>query len=269
MGSGSMGLKGWLLVSGAMVLAAGACLGFLAGTYLGADARPEDIDDEPRSQPPESMHLITNSQVYDRLSLGAPQRAQADRILSAHFQKLKVLRSEWEALGVKVEKDLEGILDEAQRESMRKIVRQIKIGDVASKVSEKLSWYRRELALSTAQEDTIYPLFVSDQFAKDELFRDLMDKRRQGVKTDREEAGKAFAKLSEDLLEKVRPLLSPEQLSKFKELEKRRQGWWGGPPPGGAQRPPGGPPHGDGRQFGEKPQGPESKEAPPQHPDPH
>jgi hypothetical protein len=247
----SIGLKGWLLVAGLLILAAGTSLGFLAATYLAQGARREGPEVE-MGGPEGPIPHITNPDFYNSIGLREEQRAQADRILSSHLDKLKRIREEREALGKKVESDLVELLhlDEAQSERMRQFIRQIKISEVAERVSQKVAYYKRELALNAQQEEAVYSIFLDDQLKKDEFFRDL---RARAEKGGGEEVRKKMSLMSEERDQKLRPILTDAQWAKLKELEKRRErdffrrpgpGPFPGPPPPpppDGDRPSGGP----------------------------
>jgi hypothetical protein len=220
-----LGVRGWVAVSAALLFAAGAGAGYFAAISGLGDADGDPVFAEP-IQSDSGLH-VTNSEVYDGLGLGPEQRSQADRILSEHFQRIRRLREEREALGSKVESDLLALLDEGQREKMRDFLRQIKIHEVAGMVTERLAMYKRQLNLGTREEDMLYQVLLTHQLDRDEAIRKLMEKRRCGEKVARGEFGKVFASAQEDLLAKVKPILSEEQFSHFKEIEKRWQQGWG------------------------------------------
>jgi len=220
-----MGLRGWLAVSGVLILAAGSSLGFLAGTYFGKFGPNEAVFPEPeRPEPTEILH-VTNSRVYDLLGLNPDQRDRADLILSSYFHEMKSLQTEWDALGQKMEADLLGLLDAGQREQMREIIRQIRINEVAGTVSLKLALYRRELNLTMEQEDTLYPILLSSQLDKNEYYRDLHLRRARGENITHEVVWKRICSINEERDKKIRPFLTAEQFIGFKELVNRKR--WG------------------------------------------
>ncbi len=221
-----LGLKGWIALSGVLIFAAGASVGFLASTFLDTDRRQLEDFAEPHVAAPDIIPE-TNSKVWDLLNLEEAQRAQANQILAAHLQKLKRLRDEWESLGQKVESDLLALLDEGQREQMRGIIRQIKITEVAGRVSQKLPEYKRELKLSEQQEDALYKVLLSDQVARDVYLRNVRVRRGKGEKVEHAEIMREMGKMNEERAEKLKTFLADEQLASFREIEKRRM-FWGG-----------------------------------------
>ncbi len=222
-----LGVKAWLALSGVLVFAAGASIGFLASNLL------DDRDDSfPEPQPAAQIHIIDNTTVYNELKLTAAQRQKADAILSAHFQEMRRLRRELDGLGAKMEKDLLDILDAGQQERMREIMRQLKLPDVAGRVSSTLAWYRREMGLTQQQEESLYPIFLAHQIEVDEHFRAASAKRARGETVDRKQVLADVSKKADEIAVKVQAFLTPEQMTKFRELEKRRMGWFGRGPHG-------------------------------------
>jgi hypothetical protein len=227
--AGSLRVKGWLAVSGILLLGAGASLGYLFASFRGDD-EGRRVDDEAEPRPPAtdiatSVAGITNSKVWELLHLDETQRAHADRILNAHLQKLRHLREEWDQLGQKVEADLLGLLDEGQREQMVGIIRQIKINEVARRASDRLVELKRELKLTEKQEDAVYSLLLSDLVDRDQYFRSVHERRRHKEQVEHAEVMKACEKMNDALREKMKAILDEGQFSKFKEIEKRRQPW--------------------------------------------
>jgi hypothetical protein len=226
--SGSLRVKGWLTVSGILLLGAGASLGFLIASYRDDDARRGDDEADPRPPATDiatSVAAVTNSKVWDLLHLDETQRAHADRILNAHLQKLRHLREEWDQLGQKVEDDLLALLDEGQREQMVGIIRQIKINEIGRRGSDRLVELKRELKLSEKQEDAVYALLLSDLVDRDQYFRSVHARRRSKTNIERGEVMKACEKLNDALREKMKAVLDDGQFCKFREIEKRWQPW--------------------------------------------
>jgi hypothetical protein len=247
-----LGVKGWLALAGLLLLTAGGSLGFLAAGYFGSAPRRDDP--EPESPVVESPPIFKNSDIYDRLGLAQGQRAQADRILSAHLQGLRRIRDERETLGKKVEEELLALLDEGQKEQMRHLMHQIKINDVFERVSQKVASYKPDLALAPKQEEEVLSVLLADQLKKDEFFRDLESCRAKGEKRSGEEVKKALDSMTEERDQKLRPILSDTQWARWKEIQKKRRDWMTGRHgPGAAGRQHPGAPAGAAAQTGPLP----------------
>jgi hypothetical protein len=228
----SLGVRGWLVVSGILLLAAGGCLGFLAATLLG-HGQGEPVEAEAQVLPlaPEIIRPYdhpTDSSIYKMLDLKPVQTVQANRILAEHFQNLRRLRGEIESLGVKVQSDLQGLLDPGQREQMADLLRSIKINEVTRQVSEQVAFYRRELGLTEQQDSDVSSILLSDRVERDKIFRDLRAQRRKGEKVDfRNQGGAAFKRLDEDLNAKLKSILDDGQMKKFQKLQEAWRRPWG------------------------------------------
>src|SRR6058998_391325 len=110
-----LGVRGWLVLTGVLILGTGASLGFLAASYLGVGTHAAEGGDPPRGPwepgvPDQSVLDVTNGKIYDVVGMSEDQRGQADRILSEHFEKAKRLREEREALGRSVEQNIVALL---------------------------------------------------------------------------------------------------------------------------------------------------------------
>lgn len=243
----SWGLKGWLFLAAGLVFAAGASSGFAISYFLGGENRRDEI--EPASLPAVSLSPVSsvlwvkNSDIYAKLGLAPEQQAQADRILGTHLERLKRLRDEREQLGVQVEKDLLALLDPAQHEEMRGIIRGLKFLEAAEHVSQKVSFLKTELTLSPRQEEEVYPVLMDYEFARDGVFKSMRvggKKSEDGKKSetfDRALLNQKLAEIRDARDQKLRPILSDDQFKRFKELEEKRQRGWGGG--GRGMRPPG------------------------------
>ncbi len=216
-------LKSWLLVSAVLLLASGVSVGFLAATYLVVRNNTEPGFPEPDQPAASEVFHVTNSKIYDLLGLDQGQRTEADQILSVYFQKMKHLREEWDAMGLKMEADLLDLLDTGQREQMREIMRQIRINEVAGDVSRKLALYCRELKLTPQQEENLYPIFLADQLTKNEYFRDLHLRESRGESVEHQKVMSTLSRMGEERAEKIRPHLTGEQFAKYQEIQMKRR----------------------------------------------
>jgi len=212
---GGFGVRGWMAVSGALLFAAGASLGYLGANW----SRGEPTDEVAFADPVQVGPILgpTNSEVYDRLGLGPDQRALADEILSDAFTRIRRLREEREALAAKVEADLLALLDEGQREKMKYILREIKIVEVAGMVSEQLARYKGELSLGPGEEKELFNALIEFQVAWGNLVR-TQNPWRPG--SDRVKFGKDVGRLQEELLSKAEKFLTKEQFAKFKAMRE-------------------------------------------------
>ncbi len=285
-GMRSWGLKGWAFLATGLVFAAGASTGFVASRFwLDPENRQEEI--EPAPAPATGILVsVTNSRVYDHLGLKPEQRAQADKILGAHFERLKRLREERESIGERVVNDLLALLDESQREGMRQILRDLKISEGWEEVSWRLAYYKAELSLTPKQEDVVFPILANERLVRDEIIREMRGSRpkeekkessvseRKDEKPDREAMEKRrlateqkLSELREARTQKFRAILTDDQFQRYQKLEEKRErerGRWGrGPRPGGGPKGGGGPLAGPKKETdGEQP--PPKDDPPPQ-----
>jgi len=221
---GTTTVRSWLAASAGLLFAAGASLGFLAATRLqsGVETAPSYADSPPQES---QIIQVTNERVYELLGLGKEERAQADRILGAHFERHKRLRQEREALNRKLEADLEELLDDGQRGLLREIIRTMDLHKAMEVVSLRVAPYKRELRLDPSQEEKFYSAFLDDRLRKDEHFRECGRRRDRGEKVSREETEEVFKRLNQERAQRLRPILSDEQWEKFKKLEEGRRDW--------------------------------------------
>jgi hypothetical protein len=215
----AIGVRGWLLIAGALTLGAGTSLGVLASTYIVHGSRPRESFEERRPGVGRILD-ITNPKAYDLLGLSEPQRRQVDRILGDHFLRLVKIRQEREALVRKLEGDLTALLDETQRERMQEIKWQVKYSETVDAVLSKVSTYKLDLDLTPEQEEKVYTIFLADQIKKDEV---LKDRSLSG-----DEKRKRYLLLSDERAAKLRPVLGEEQWKRFRAIEEKKRSFMNG-----------------------------------------
>src|SRR6058998_1917193 len=91
----AIGVRGWLLVAGALTLGAGTSLGVLASSYIVHGTRARESFEE-RHPGVGRVLDITNPKAYDLLGLSDAQRRQADRILGDYLLLAMKIKQERE-----------------------------------------------------------------------------------------------------------------------------------------------------------------------------
>ena len=224
MGRAFLGVRGWLAVSGILILLAGASLGFLGGSLFHQPPSYEEVFSEPSGASPvvDPSTPYTTSKVCEMLGMSTEQQGKLNHVLAEHFGKLKRLREEIDAAGARVEEEIVALLDEGQRDRWRQITREIKIIEKTKRVSEEVASLRHDLSLSAQEESQAYPIFLNFHLASDEYQRKVRYRRAHGEQVDHQQVGRYFAKLQEEKLESLRPILGDERVGKLREIEKRR-----------------------------------------------
>ena len=140
-------------------------------------------------------------------------------------------------MSAKVEGDLLALLDEGQRKQMWEIIDKINFNELDKRVSQELSWIRRDLHLSEEEVDRCYPVYLSYHVARDEYMRNLRVLKARGQPSDHQQVWRYVQRLDEEKVEKLRSILGDERVVKLKEFEKRRWGGFRPPKPPGPPRP--------------------------------
>jgi hypothetical protein len=95
----------------------------------------------------------------------------------------------------------------------------------SSMITRRVERITTALSLTPGQVTKVRAIYTKE-FAESPNLREKYQDDREGLQ-------KAMRERQQKLDEKILPLLTPEQKTKYEEFKKQRPGGWGGRPPGG------------------------------------
>lgn len=221
-------MKGWLLTTFLLVLAAGGAAGYIIGQRAGD--RPQERPHVPWMFPGQDdiAAFITRENVYKELGLEPSQKQVIDYLLGAHAKRVKEAQESLSRLADELRTGINAALTQEQRDRFVGIRRACAERDMEMFVQRDVSYLKDALTLSDSEESSLSAILL-----------DYSRKRWDVLceKTGRER-GECYEELRADRDRQVQALLSPEKFERFRELKNRPRGGFGGRPGPGRGRGP-------------------------------
>lgn len=206
-------MRFWLAASFLLVFAAGAAIAALAfqvarrspGSSTGALS-------ELYSELP--SHLVTSDEIWTELGLEKDQRDAVERVVARHYERVRQVRAELQALADDLGPAISAALTPEQRRRFEEIQERYRDRQIQRAVSHPLMNLSLELELMPEQIPWAYQILYDAEAERREAWRGTS-------KGDRRELGQKFAEIEERRDARLREVLTLEQNAAYAEIRER------------------------------------------------
>jgi Spy/CpxP family protein refolding chaperone len=213
-------MRFWLALTGALIFAAGAAVGFSASRGL----HPASTTSEALPMPEASLDapFLQSQDVYKDIGLTDDQRQRLDGLLAAHYREVSRIRSSMAEVFNDLDKGVDSLLSPEQREGLQQIRKKYTERDIQLRVRHEILGYS-DLNLSPEQADKVYPVLFDAELARREAWRSCRAKEKQGEGVSRDQVRGLMGEISARRDARLQEVFSPEQWELYRERKDRER----------------------------------------------
>jgi hypothetical protein len=212
-------MRFWLALTGALIFAAGAAVGFSASRGLCPAVAPSEA--LPMSEAFLDAPALSKD-VYEGLGLTDDQRQRLDGLLATHYREVSRIRASTTDVFNGLDKGVDALLTSEQRERLQLIREKYTQREIQLKVRHEILGYS-DLNLSPEQADKVYPILFDAELARRETFRSCKAKEKQGEEVTRDHVRGLMGEISARRDARLQEVFSPEQWELYRERKDRER----------------------------------------------
>lgn len=206
-------MRFWLAASFLLVFAAGAAIAALAFQVVRRPPRSSTAAlSELYSELP--SHLVTSEEIWSELGLEKAQRDAVERVIARHYEGVRQVRAELQALADDLGPAIAAVLTPEQRRRFEEIQERYRDRQIQRAVAHPLMNLSLELELMPEQIPWAYQILYDAEVERREAWR-------AASKGERKELWQKFAEIEERRDARLREVLTLEQNVAYAEIRER------------------------------------------------